>query len=98
MNQQCDFIRLFNRANIDEEIVIRTDSIVEIWLTGKDITILYKHPMENRLVEADEEYDAYADARQRFYRIMRIIGAEPQINEFSGTCITSIKKRAQEET
>jgi hypothetical protein len=76
---ECDFIRLLGRKQIGEEIVIRTDSIVEVWASYRTVTILYKHPTENRLVEHEEYYKAGAYADQRFFMIMRILGADYQL-------------------
>ena len=82
-NPKCGFLRLLGRHVIDEEIVIRTDSIVEVWTSGRHVTIVYKHPTENRLIEHEEVFDDFGYVRQRFWMIMKILGAEYQIERIN---------------
>ena len=76
---ECDFVRLLGRKTINEEIVIRKDSIVEVWADSRTVTIVYKHPAEKRLVEHEEYYEDGGYATQRFFMIMRVLGADYQL-------------------
>lgn len=56
----------------DVEGIIRSDNIVEVWhnRANKSVTIRYKAPSDGRVIDHDEYYDSFSDARVRYLQIL----------------------------
>lgn len=84
MVKPCTFLRLVRSKDKDDgmktEVVIRTDSIQYINCACGCVFIEYKCAEDESIMSHMEEYDSEKVAFERFYMILRIMGAVGQID------------------
>ena len=84
-SHKSDFIVLFSDV---APIIIRADSIVEVWhdIYEYKVTVVYKHPARDELVEHEERFKSSGGAYQRFYIILNALGIFWQERKFNEVC------------
>lgn len=85
--EKSQFLILF-KGNENDFIVIKTDSIVEVWHDEfeRTVTVVYRHPTRDELIEHVERYKSLGGSLQRFFIILNTLGIMWQMLRFKEVC------------
>lgn len=68
------FIPLFKDDDAIEDVegIIRSDSIAEVWLNKPlcSVVVRYMAPSDGHIINHEEQYDSYSNARKRYFQIL----------------------------